>query len=404
MAQNIAVGIDVGTYQVKVVISELPKGSARMTPSILGKGVSESRGLRHGYIMNQADAAKSIRSAIAQAEKIAGIKIRKAYLSIGGIGLGSVIAQGTAVASRADSEITELDTKKALEAAEAAIPESAIINRKVLHAIPLEYKLDGKKIHGRAIGMKGVKLEVRALFVMCTVQHLQDLIQSVEEAGIEVEDVMAAPLAASLVTLTKAQKIAGCVLANIGAETVSIAVFENNIPISLEVFPLGSNDITNDIALGLKISLEEAEMVKEGGLSRSPYSKKKLDEIVSARLYDCFESIEAHLKKLGRDKLLPAGIILSGGSSKIPGVKLLAEEALSLPAQIAEIHFGTTDKNKLKDNSWTVPCGLALLGFNSDGESSSSWKIGGQRGTSINAESGANAMRKVSKWFSQFLP
>ena len=142
---------------------------------------------------------------------------------------------------------------------------------------------------------------------------------------------MASPLAGSLVMLSKAQKRAGCVLANIGAETVSIVVFENNTPVSLKVFPIGSSDITNDIALGLKIPLEEAEKIKRGGMSDAAYSKRKLDEIISSRLTDIFELIDAHLKKHNRDGLLPAGIIITGGGSSITSVQDLARAALRLP-------------------------------------------------------------------------
>jgi cell division protein FtsA len=143
------------------------------------------------------------------------------------------------------------------------IPKQFIQNRQIIHSIPIEYKVDGKPIFGLdPVGMKGVKLEVKTLFVVSLSHHLQELIQTIEASGIEIADVMAAPVAAGLVTLSKTEKIAGAVLANIGSDTVSIVVYEDDIPISLEVFPIGSNDITNDIALGLKVSLEEAEKIK----------------------------------------------------------------------------------------------------------------------------------------------
>jgi len=181
-------------------------------------------------------------------------------------------------------------------------------------------------------------------------------------------DVVASPIAASFVTLSKSQKIAGCVLANIGAETVSIVVFENNIPISLEVFGLGGSDITNDIALGLKISLEEAESIKLGGITATSYSKKKLEEIVSARLGDIFDLIEVHLKKIDRSGLLPAGIIITGGSSSVGLIEDLARSYLRLPARIASLNIGDglspnkAGKFQIKNSSWSVAYGLCVIG------------------------------------------
>src|SRR5581483_2385416 len=176
---------------------------------------------------------------------------------------------------------------------------------------------------------------------------------------------MAAPLAASLVTLSKTQKIAGCVLTNIGSETVSIVVFENDIPISLEVFPIGSNDITNDIALGLKIPIDEAERVKLGASQNDKFSKKKLDEIVIARLSDIFELVEAHLRKIGRNGLLPAGIIITGGGSGVATIEDMAKAALKLPSKRSDLKFEGNIKGIIKGSEWAVAYGLCVLGLTS---------------------------------------
>ncbi len=293
MSRSIITGIDIGTYNIKVVIAN---GSQK----IIGLGIAESRGLRHGYIVNLSDVVASVKQALAEAEKKAGVKVKKAFVAIGGIGLGSVVSTSSVIISRADLEITPLDIKKLTEQCEKDIPATMILNKKIINSVPLSYKIDGKATLGKPEGLKGSKLEVKMLYITCLEHHLNDIIQAVEEAGVSVEDVMAAPIAASLITLTKSQKIAGCVLANIGAETVSIAVFENNVPVSLEIFPIGSTDITNDIALGLKVPLEEAEQIKIGAITGSSYPRKKLEEIISARLSDIFELIEAHLKKIGR--------------------------------------------------------------------------------------------------------
>lgn len=391
MARNITVGIDVGTHQIKVVIAELVQGKEKTFPKVIGTGVAESKGLRHGYIMSHADAVRSIKTAVRQAEKTSGVEVKKAFISVGGLGLTGTTCLGSVIVSRGDSEITDLDVKKTLEACENELPTSFAVNRKVIHSIPISYKIDGRMVLGRPQGMKGMKLEARTLFITCLEQHLTDLIAALGDAGIEVEDVMAGPLAASLVALNKTQKIAGCILANIGAETVSIVVFENNIPISLEVFPIGSIDITHDIALGLKVSLEDAEKIKMSQHTDITFSKKKLVEIVDARLTDIFELIETHLKKIGRSGLLPAGIILTGGGTGIDGIDEVARVALRLPAKLGESHF-SGDSRGLKDQSWAVAYGLCILGFTQSDEPSLGIKLTQKAKTNILA------------WIKQFLP
>ncbi|MEK7669113.1 MAG: cell division protein FtsA [Patescibacteria group bacterium] len=390
MSSHITAGIDIGTYEVRVVVAEQDEKNS--LPTVLGTGRAESKGLRHGYIINTADVTRSVILAVAQAQKSSGIKIKKAFISIGGVGLSGVNSQGSTIISRADQEITNADTEQAVLVAEESIPVALIQNRKIIYSIPISWKVDGKPVLGRVLGMKGVKLETKALFVSCIESHLDDLIEAVEEAGIEVIDVVASPIAASFVTLTKSQKIAGCVLANIGAETVSIVVFENNIPISLEIFPLGGSDITNDIALGLKISLEEAESIKLGGVTATSYSKKKLEEIVSARLGDIFELIEVHLKKIGKSGVLPAGIIITGGTSSIGQIEDLARSYLRLPSRIASLNIGN-GKFQIKDSSWSVAYGLCIISNLSDEEERLGLK-----------KQSKNFFNKIFRILKQFLP
>ncbi len=374
MARNIAVGIDVGTYQIKVVVAEWLPEKDREFPRIISTGYAESKGLRHGYIINGADVTGSIRSALQQAEKSSGIKIKRAFLSLGGLGLEAVIGNGSVLVSRGDSEVTALDTEKITDSARSSLPPSSKLNRKIIHTIPLSYKIDGKEVLGNhPEGLKGLKLEGKVLFVTTLEQHFETLVEAVENAGVQVEDAMAAPLAASLVSLTKTQKMAGCVLTNIGAETVSIIVFENGLPSSLEIFPIGSSDITNDIALGLRISLEEAERIKLGAVTGTNYSKKKYDEIISARLSDIFDLIEAHLKKIGRSGLLPAGIIITGGGSGLSSVEDLARAYLKLPSKVSLVSIPHPVRSQIKDASWSVAYGLCIWGFSGDDSSGSAY-------------------------------
>jgi len=374
--RDIVTGIDIGTHSVRVVQAEWNREEA--LPKIVGTGIAESRGLRHGYIINTHDAAESIRTACAKSEKISGIKIKRAFISAGGIGLEGVTTVGSTMVALADGEVTDRDVKEAEKAGESAARD--IQNRKVIHVIPISYRLDGKEVLGRPQGMKGQKLEVKLLLITALAQHINDTILSVETAGVEVEDIFASPLAAAYVTATRHQKTAGCVLANIGAETVSIVVFENNIPISLKVFPIGSTNITNDIALGLKVSLDEAEHIKLGETALDTrFPKKKLEDIISSRLSDIFDLIEAHLKKIDRNELLPAGVIITGGGSGMSFIADFAKTSLKLPSRIGYPAFGTdpntaggsdvASKSEIRNiPAWTVAYGLCILGFSSEKE------------------------------------
>ncbi len=363
MNRNIVTGIDIGTHSVRILVAEQVKGEK--TPRILSLKYKESRGLRHGYIVNFDEVVESLRGTIEEAEKSSGIRIKRAYVAVGGVSLGSSVAEGSVAVSRGDSEVSDHDVRRAVAASEINLADAA--NRAVIHTIPISFKLDGKKVMGRPVGMRGSKLEVKTLFITCLNQHLNDLVNAVGEAGLSVEDVLASPIAASFATLNKLQKVAGCVLADIGAETVSIVIFEEGAPVSLQVFPIGSTDITNDIALGLRISLEEAEEVKRG--QNSNHSAPKRDSIIEARLSDIFELIEGHLKKIGRAGLLPAGIIIIGGGAKLNMIEEYAKSSLKLPAKVVPISFKTSLKHQVVDTSWAVAYGLCLVGlYNLEGE------------------------------------
>jgi len=392
VARNITTGIDIGTHQIKVVIAEQRQGKNKLFPIIIGTGLAQSRGLRHGYIINSGDTSRGIKTAIEEAEKVAGVRVKRVYLSVGGVGLEEILSRGEVPITRADSEVSDLDVEKVLKETEEKIAKR-IINRKILHTVPLRYRIDGEMVLGRPQGMKGSRFEVDTLFITCLEQHLNDAIQAVEDVGVEVVDVMASPIAGSFVTLTRTQKIAGCLLANIGAETVSIVVFENNVPQSLKVFPIGSTDITHDIALGLKVSLEEAEQIKRGAITNTDYSKKKLDDIITARLSDIFALIGSHLKKIGKSELLPAGIILTGGGSGIATIEDLARASLKLPSKTISLQVGGNKKlqNVVKDSSWAVAYGLCIWGFSSEKESA---------GIQIAKNTGANILGRLK----QFLP
>jgi cell division protein FtsA len=387
MADKIITGIDVGTYHVKVAVARVSKDS-NGKPEIIGTGLAESRGLKCGYIMNEEEVARSIKTAITQAEKSAKINIRRAHVAIGSIGLEEVYSHGEIIPSRADSEVVSSDIEKVMADSEERILDH-IPNRRILHPIPLRYLIDGSEVMGRPQGLKGTKLEVDSLFITTYEQHANDLIRTIEGLGIYVEDIIASPLAASFVMLSKAQKRAGCVLTNIGAETTSIVIFEDSVPISLKIFPVGSNDITNDIALGLRIPLEDAEKIKRGAMTSATYSKRKLDEIIQERLKMIFGLVDAQLKNIKRDGLLPAGVILTGGGANVSGTVEVAKLVLELPARTATLDIGKSVK--IRDASWAVAYGICMWGASDNTDTSALGIV-------------KNTRHGILSWLSQFLP
>jgi cell division protein FtsA len=408
MRNKTSVGIDIGTYQVKVVIAQESNDKSGM-PKILGVGYAESKGLRHGYIINQTDAIRSIRRAVRQAEKSSGVKVDKAFISIGGIGLSSHVSTGHIIISRADAEVTELDIDKVNEEAKRQIPNNISMNRQIIHNIPIEYLIDGKVVLGNPVGMKGNKLEAKIMYVTCLTHHVNELVNAVENSGIEIIDAVASPLAAGIVNLSRTERMAGCVMINIGSETVSMVVYEEDVPISLEVFKVGSNDITNDIALGMQVSLDEAEKLKQQSeefmIEAKSTTRKspegRLQNIIVSRLSTVFDLVDDHLKKIDRSGLLPAGIILTGGGSGITSVEDLAKASLKLPSRIAGIANHRTTKAstndlKVKDSTWSVAYGLCVYGMTFEDEDAISFGKG--------LRVIKNGVSMGITWFKKFLP
>lgn len=362
MARRIYTGIDIGTYHVKVVIA-VPEENPELPLSIIGTGTSSSRGLRHGYIIDKKEATKSIREALARAQGAAKLKVRGARVGLGGIGLDEIRSIGEVALTASGGIVTDREIERALrESEKKASPR--LTNRTVIHAIPLEYRVDGTKVFGKPAGLQGTRLTVDTLLITMLSQHQDDLIDAVEAAGIEVEGVMASPLAASLVTLTRAQKMAGVVLANIGSETLSIVVFEDDTPISLKIFPTGSSKITESIALSFRIPLAEAESLKRGGVTGSDIPEKKMYTIVGARLKEMYTLVNAHLKSIGRHRLLPAGVVITGGGSGLASASEIARAVLQLPSQVAQI--GHLPRSSGVDATWAVAYGLCRWAYAED--------------------------------------
>jgi cell division protein FtsA len=361
MIKNISVGVDIGTSMTRVVVGEFVKGSK--SPKVIGIGEAPTYGLRHGYVINTTDAIDSLKKAVSLAETSAGTRIKRAVISISPSTLRGETTTGSTIISKADNEVTALDIQKALGECEDSLN---LNNKKIIHAFPVSYKLDGKEIFGRIEGLHGTKLEVKTLFVTCGSQHFEDLIEVVTKAGINPIEVVASPIPGSTVTLAKRQRIVGGAVVDIGYETMSVGVFENENLISLHSFPIGGSDITNDIALGLKITLDDAERLKLERSLDTKKEEKQLGEIIEARLGDMFDLIDGHLKKIKRSGLLPAGIIFIGGGANIENLEELAKEALKLPVKIGTTEMFGNVKTKLRNPAWFEA--LGLIGYTRENE------------------------------------
>ena len=355
-----------GSQTTRVVVGEFLKGEKN--PKIIGVGEAPTLGLRHGYVTDQDLAATSIKNAVAVAEKSSGLKIKRAFISLSGATMRGETSGGETIVSKADGEVTTLDINKALADCEDNLN---IGNKKVIHVYPLSYKLDGKDVLGRMDGMRGTKIEAKALFITYSMVHLEDLLGAVAEAGVEAIDVIASPIAIANITLTEKQKIVGVALVDIGAETTSLSVFDDGKLIAMHTFSIGGTEITNDIALGFKIPLEKAYDLKLGNATEE-FSSKKLNEIVEARLCDIFESIDNHLKKMKRSELLPAGVVFVGGGANTPGLIELSKSILKLPSSLGTTEIFGSNKTKLRESSWFTALGLLTVGKNDRGYSESS--------------------------------
>lgn len=387
MKQIINVGIDIGTSTTRVVVcSDREDG----TSVVLGFGIAETGGMKHGYVTNRELVLSSLKKAVKEAEINSGVKIKHANIAIGGVGLGAEYAIGTSVVSRADGIIGKVDIEKAISNGES---ELDLKNKAMLHAYPVSFKIDGKEFPVRPEGIEGLKIEVRTLFITCFKQHLDDLLGIMSDIGIKVSSIIATPIATHKILLSDLQKNFGCALIDIGSETVSVAVFENNTLISLHVFDIGSLNITKDLALGLRITPEEAESIKMGAMNFQSVPKKKIEEIIDARLSDIFELIDKYFKKIGRSGLLPAGAIILGAGSYLNSIESVAKTMLKVPVKNGFKEIPST-KGVIKDQKLLVAYGCATINKESD--------FGQGKQTSFNEGEGFLAV--IKNFFKQLMP
>ncbi len=373
---NIIVGIDIGSYTIRTVVGET--GFEGLPPKVLAIGVAPASGVRKGLVVDIQDALLALRASVSSAERASGYKIREAYVGVGGVNIEIVSSRGLVAVSRADGEVSSEDVSRVIGQAQAI---SLAPNKEIIHVIPKEYVLDGVGGIRDVVGMKGVRLEVDALLVLASSPFVANLEKLVVEAGITLRGFVLSSLAASRAVLSKRQRELGSLVIDIGGATSDISVFEEGNLIHSNVFPVGSSHITNDIAIGLKINIDLAEKVKlhHGTSSVAEISKREiidfshLDpeeeglvarreiiEIIEARLVEILSLVNKELKSIDRERLLPAGVILVGGGSKIPGIVDLAKRELRLPAQLGFPLGLEAFVNTIDDPSYSTVLGLIL--------------------------------------------
>ncbi len=359
MARNqdmMIVGIDIGSGNLRAVGAI--RREDRKYPTVVATFKKSIDGMDRGNIIDEREVSNAISDAIIALEEQAGVRTIHTLISLGATGLTSHHASGYAQVSRGDAFVTDLDIENAIKDGNRAIPD--IRNKSIVHAIPMDYKVDGNKIQGSIIGVRGNKLEAKTLFVTYPLQCMNVLKKTLESADVRVTDIVAGPIAESIPLLTKKQKIAGVALVNIGQAVTSLLVYEKNIPLLVSTIAVGGDDITKDIALGMKVTLEEAEEMKCGRVTYV-YSKRKVEEIIEARLEDLCAKITRELTRIQRSELLPAGILVTGSSSLTPRLEYVFRNELRLPIKIVTNELVRITGDTLRDGGWARSYGLTFL-------------------------------------------
>ena len=391
MPPQTVAGIDIGTHYTKIVV--VKKDPNQKKPRIIGTGIAETRGMRHGHVEDSEEVASSVANALTNAKKSAATHIEEVYLAITGTDVTSVRTRAAINIERSDKEITDIDLENVEETCERHVPRSSLQNRQVLHRIPLSFFVDDEPVFGSPIGMRGKQLGAEYLFVTAIEKHVIDLIDAVEQNGVDVLKTIAAPLAAGCVSLTKQQRTAGCILALVGAETVTAVTYEEGVPLAIVTYSIGSTDITNDIALCLKLPLDEAQRIKHGDNTDTQVSRKKVQQIIGARLSDIFELLNEHLTSIRRAKLLPAGIVFAGGGASLSFIADQARQELELPSTVAKHDMSRQHISPIPSGAWAAAYGVCIFGLYSDNE---------QQDTGTNILT--RIWRTLVQWGKQLLP
>lgn len=380
---NIVAGLDIGTHSIKALVAQRKSKDWE----VLSYAEIPSFGLRKGAVVNVEETAKNVQMIMSGIEKDCNKRIGSVFVNIGGSHLYVTPSDGIISVSRADNRISKEDVERVLQATKAInIPH----NEEVLDVFPKEFIIDDQKGIKQPEGLEGIRLEAKVLLLCYFQPYFTNLTQAVLNSKLQIDDIVPSPLAAAKAVLTPQQKELGVVLIDIGAATTSLAVFEEGELIHLAVFPIGSANITNDIAIGLKTDVAVAESIKKQHgtcqFSKSEkiakdqskknievfdrssslnFTKKDLVDIIEPRVSEILDLVQKELKKIGRQELLPGGVVLTGGGAKIPKIKELTKETLGLACEIGKPKgiIGLED-----DPAMATVAGLALGGVDFDNE------------------------------------
>jgi cell division protein FtsA len=347
--EAVLVGIDVGTSKVCALIGEVSR-DGRLT--IMGHGTVPASGLKKGVVVNIDQTVRSIADAVERAERLSGWKIDRAFVGVGGQHVESLNSTGQVAVTAHHREVTREDINRAIEVARAvSIPS----NRDVLHVERRGFTVDGQEGVKDPLGMSALRLEVEAHIVSASATAVQNLSKCVQAAGVKIDELVVDGLASAEAVLTETEKELGVAVADIGAGTIDLALFADGSPFHTAVLPVGGNNVTNDIAIGVKTTLQVAEELKVrhgtcdlrdlqedeqiavstlGEDAGRTVSRAELCRIIEARMRETFELLRAEMTRSGHG-MLPAGIILTGGAAQLAGTAELGREVLQMPVRIA---------------------------------------------------------------------
>lgn len=354
---KIIAGIELGSSKISTLVAQIASDQITFENSIniVGAASSESKGIKKGQIVNIEEATDATISSVEAAERMAGYNLDKAYISIGGAHINSQNSHGVVAVSDPNGEISQDDVSRVIDAASAiSLPQS----REIIHILPRDYVVDGEAGAKDPLGMSGIRLEVDTHIVTASSAVVKNIRKVIDEVGIEIEGLVYSGLAASEAVLSETEKELGCVLIDVGGGTTSIAVFVEGALSYSSVIPIGAKNVTNDLAIGLRVSLESSEKIKimlsDVGKSKKDdsdemdlsvldlpevkkISKKTLVEgIIKPRLNEIFSIVRLELEREGLSGRIPSGAIITGGGAETAGCLESAKRTLSLPIRIGK--------------------------------------------------------------------